>query len=342
MGSWNEILEEISNHNSPFDTVRRKYLKALHEKEGRNVVAYYSGWLQPKSDAQYAINDDDKNGLMACLCGIDRTKGLDLILHSPGGNVAATESLIEYLREMFGSDIRTIVPQISMSGGTMLACTGKTVLMGRHSNLGPIDPQFGGVPARELLREFERAREEIKASPSSAQLWAQIISKYHPTLLQQAEHALDWSEEIAISALKSGMFEGDAEADDKAKRLAHYLLADDHHAHERHIDRKQLKAHGMQISDLEEDQELQDIVLSIHHSFMITFGSTTAFKIVENHKGVAMIRASNNSGQERKAPPIPQAQNDATPRRSDKIVKVPGFWSRLKAALKFIFSPNMQ
>ncbi|MHB1126932.1 MAG: hypothetical protein ACYC2T_08230 [Bacillota bacterium] len=48
---------------------------------------------------------------------MDRSKGLDLILHTPGGEIAATESLVDYLRSMFGSDIRAIVPQIAMSCG---------------------------------------------------------------------------------------------------------------------------------------------------------------------------------------------------------------------------------
>ena len=35
----------------------------------------------------------------------DRSKGLDLILHTPGGDIAATESLVDYLHKMF-DDIR--------------------------------------------------------------------------------------------------------------------------------------------------------------------------------------------------------------------------------------------
>ena len=42
---------------------------------------------------------------------LDRTKGLDLILHTPGGDIAATESLVDYLYSMYGKDIRVIVPQ---------------------------------------------------------------------------------------------------------------------------------------------------------------------------------------------------------------------------------------
>ncbi len=40
---------------------------------------------------------------------------------------------------------------------------------------------------------------------------------------------------------------------------------------------------------LEDDAELQDKVLSIHHSTMITISSTKAAKIIENQNGVSFI-----------------------------------------------------
>ena len=59
--------------------------------------------------------------MMATIHKMDRKKGLDLILHTPGGDMAATKSLVDYLRIMFEGNVRAIVPQIAMSGGTMIA-----------------------------------------------------------------------------------------------------------------------------------------------------------------------------------------------------------------------------
>ena len=82
---------------------------------------------------------------MNAVYGLDRSKGLDLILHTPGGDLAATESIVTYLKKMFNNDIRAIIPQISMSAGTMIAMSCKEIIMGEQSSLGPIDPQMGGV-----------------------------------------------------------------------------------------------------------------------------------------------------------------------------------------------------
>src|SRR2546425_12510818 len=116
MPNWNEILNEIKEAGSPQDIIRRSYLKRLGEYTKRNVILYYSGWLQKSHQAEagpnLSINDNDKNGLMSVVHKLDRTKGLDLILHTPGGDMSATESIITCLRSMFQSDIRAIVPQM--------------------------------------------------------------------------------------------------------------------------------------------------------------------------------------------------------------------------------------
>jgi ClpP class serine protease len=167
MPSWNQILEELRIKGSAHDIVRREYLEKLHQLTKRNVIAYYSGWLQKGAlHAQgigFDINDGDKNGFMTTIHELDRSLGLDLLLHTPGGSTSATESLVDYLRSMFGTNIRAIVPQLAMSAGTMLALSCDSIVMGKHSSLGPIDPQIGGTAAHAILEEWEAAKADIKS-----------------------------------------------------------------------------------------------------------------------------------------------------------------------------------
>jgi len=86
---------------------------------------------------------------MSAIHELDRSKGLYLVLHTPGGEMAATESLVDYLRAMFGTDIRAVVPQLAMSAGTMVALSCKSVLMGEESSLGlPRPPHLCGEGPR--------------------------------------------------------------------------------------------------------------------------------------------------------------------------------------------------
>lgn len=122
MPNWGEVLSEIQSVQvgNPLDIIRRKYLDIMHQYTGRNVIAYYSGFLQ-KPNNSGAIDDNDKNAFMQTVYGLDKSIGLDLILHTPGGNTAATESIVRYLKSIFGKDIRAFVPQMAMSAGTMIA-----------------------------------------------------------------------------------------------------------------------------------------------------------------------------------------------------------------------------
>jgi hypothetical protein len=257
-------------------------------------VVYYSGWLQktgPEYFSSVQINDEDKHGFMAAFAGLDFNKGLDLVLHTPGGDVAATESIIEYIRSKFGRDVRVIVPQISMSGGTMIALAATDIVMGLHSNLGPIDPQIGGRPAIAILAEFDKARNDIVADPKNALLWQPILQQYTPTLLSFADQAIKWTREIGLKALREGLFFGDADADQKATDLVEFLISHDlHRAHGRHLHRGELSQRGLKITELETDPNLQDAVLSVHHACMLTVGNSGAAKLIENHLGIAHVK----------------------------------------------------
>lgn len=294
MGNWNQILSEINKNP---DQVRREYLQKLFTQTGRNTVCYYSGWLQKTGEQFFnitTITDEDKVGFMSAFHGLDPSLGLDIIVHSPGGRISATESLIHYIRSIFGSDVRVFVPQIAMSGGTILALMGKEIWMGKHSNLGPIDPQFGNLPAVTLIDEFERAYQEIINDPNRIKVWSPILSRISPTLLTQAKQAIDLSHYVAVSALTQGMFKGLKTADKKAQKVAEELTnVDTHKEHARHIHADDLKKLGLKIKDLESDSNLQDAVLSVHHAFMITLANTPAAKIIENHNGAAFVKNVN-------------------------------------------------
>ena len=236
------------------------------------------------------ISDIDKNGLMNTIHGLDRSKGLDLFLHTPGGDFAATESLVDYLYQMFGTNIRCFIPQLAMSGGTMIACACEEIFMGKESNIGPIDPQFGGIPAHGVLAEFKEAIESVKKDPDSYPIWQVIIGKYHPTFIGECRNAIDLASEIVEKWLTRGMFAGDKHAAKKAKHVVDKL---NNHAdtkmHARHIHADEAKSFGLKISMLEDNNNLQDLVLTIHHAYMHTFSASSADKIIENHLGHAIV-----------------------------------------------------
>lgn len=304
MPTWGEILKEVHqtktpNGNVDLDTVRRKYLIALHKHTGRNVILYATKWSQSggqKDPEIVSINDEDTHGLMEVVHGLP-DKPLDLILHSPGGSAEAAEMLVSYLRSKF-PHIRVIVPQAAMSAATMLACAADEIVMGKHSALGPIDPQFilpgpygpRFAPAQAILDQFEMARQECQ-KPQLLGAWAPMLAQYGPALLKQCENALQLSQELVSEWMQKWMFKGETDAVGKANTIAAKLR--DHGAfksHGRHIDRDKAESMGLKIVHLEKDQKLQDLVLSVFHAVAHTFTMSIGLKIIENHLGKAFVK----------------------------------------------------
>lgn len=308
MPNWKEVLHEINEVQaknlsaSPIDFVRRKYLRELSEYTERNLIAYYSGFLQKPNSLDGSINDKDLSGFMLNINKLDKSKGLDLILHTPGGAISSTEALVVYLQSVFGKNIRLLIPQIAMSAGTMIAFSGKEIVMGKHSSLGPIDPQVGNMPAEAVIGEFERAKDDILKDPKAAGYWQFILSKYYPTFLTSCEQAIALSKDLAGEWLLNNMCEGDQDKVDHILNL--FSSHGETKMHARHIGKDKCKEAGLKITDIEADQKFQDLLLTVHHAFMHTFSASTAIKIIENHEGNAYIENIPINIQPQLFPPI--------------------------------------
>jgi hypothetical protein len=301
MPNWSTVLEEIAKvrpskpGESSFDIVRRKYLAQLEAHTGRNVIGYYSAFLTKPGAPGVELGDEDKNGLMLCVHKLDRTRGLDLILHTGGGDVGAVESIVFYLREMFGTDVRAIVPQLALSAGAMIACSCSQIVMGKHSAIGPVDPQIDGVPVVGVIQEFERARTEIAANESASLIWDPILAKLKPSFLSQCVWAKERSEDFLRQTLAECMLRDELEPARSQKIdfiVARLTASASNAAHNRHIHHRECEEMGLKIKLLEDrsDRVLQDLVLTVHHTYMHTLANTPAIKIIENHLGRAQVR----------------------------------------------------
>ena len=293
MAEWGEILKEINTAVIPVDAIRRKYLAELSAYTKRNTIAYYSAFLT-KPSGNISINDNDMNGFMVTVKGLNPDKGLDLILHTPGGGITAAESIVNYIKSKFGNDFRVIVPQLAMSAGTMIACASKEIIMGKQSSLGPIDPQIMGIPAYNVAREFEEAQQDLKGNPGNAPFWSIRLRQYPAAFLKNAWDAIQLSTELATTWLSSNMFKEDAsQVNSIVSQLNNH---EDTKVHDRHFNIDKCKEIGLNINPMEKDNVLQDKILSVHHAFMISFDSTACVKIVENNIGKTVLSISNQGG----------------------------------------------
>lgn len=294
MANKNEILGKIVEYkNAGQDIIRREYLSNLNEYTGNDTIVYAASFpcrYPNVSGNLLSIGSNDIQGFMTCLNGLKGDR-LDLIIHSPGGSLEATEQLVQYLRAKYHY-IRAIIPQNAMSAATMLACACDEIVMGKQSAIGPIDPQMtlvkqNGVahtlPAHSILADFERAKIEIAADKNSANVWIPKLMEIPNGFLDLCQKTIDLSKSKVAEWLDTYMFKDD---DKKGASIADWLGDfNEHKTHGRPINYQLAQKKGLKITLLENDQELQDKVLSVFHATLVTFDVAPCVKIIENHLG---------------------------------------------------------
>ena len=302
MANRNEILSKISDYkNNGQDIIRRQYLKELHEYTKNDTIIYASAFpcnIPGVSGNILSIGLNDIHGFMSSLNGL-KSERLDLILHSPGGSLEATEQLVQYLRAKY-KYIRAIIPQNAMSAATMLACACDEIVMGKHSAIGPIDPQMtltrpNGVayslPAHSILADFERAKVEISADVEAGKIWIPKLLEIPNGFLDLCKKTIELSKSKVAEWLDSYMFKN---CDKNGQAIAEWLGDfNSHKTHGRPINYQLALEKGLKITLLEDDQELQDKVLSVFHATLVTFDFITCVKIIENHNGIGFYSVAN-------------------------------------------------
>lgn len=304
MASWTDLLKAL-NATPPeareawFQHQLCDALKRISSKRSDcNVLFYSSAFLQkpqaPPNSTQ--LTHEELNGFMSCLYGMKWDKGLTLLLHTPGGLTNAAETIVSYLHSKF-DHIEVIVPTFAMSAGTMVSLAANKIVLGRPSQLGPIDPQMpiGGkyVSARGIVDQFEEAKADIAQNVVMAHAWAPILQSLGPSLMVEAKNALDYGERMVSEWLHKRMLAALPEPDrtDKAKSIAKFFNdAANHKSHGRRIDRDEARAQGVVVEDLEDDQDLQEHVLTAYHVATICFSQTTVTKMLWSNHGQSWMK----------------------------------------------------
>lgn len=300
MPNYESIQDEARLMGSSYDILRYKYLNNIYKLTGRNVIAYYCGIAQ-KSELQkksafsrIEFSDGDKKKILQIAQDLDNVNGVDLILHCPdegmASNLVAVESLIDSLESLFGDNIRTIIPQIVASTGTIIALSCREILMNDFSSIMSIDPKVCGLSANGVLDEVEQAYVETMAAPKMNMLWSHIIGNYRGDFVNKCQDSILASGRLVKNCLIKSMLKGDPKANEKAAKILDDLGDSPiFKSSNRHISLKYAQKLGINVLDLNDMNELQENLFSLHYLYIQTFANTTAFKIVENQKGTLLI-----------------------------------------------------
>lgn len=286
------FIEIQSEAGTPLDKLQR-YIQVFESHTGRNAIIYYSGFLH--TDKNTGIQDVDMSGFMNAAYNMDKSKGLDLFLHTPGGLVSTTEGIGDYLKSLFRNNINCYIPHMAMSCGTLLAMACQKIFMGKHSCLGPIDPAFGSYRAEAVVEEFGRAKSDIASNPNLALLWQPILGKYPMTFLGECEKASQLAGIVCEKWLRDCMLRNSSKKEELIVSIKR-LFADHQNSkmHDRHISSREAKDAGLEISMIEDDDALQDAVMSVHHAAINYIRACNYARVVTNSRGQGWFVAASS------------------------------------------------
>jgi ClpP class serine protease len=140
------------------EAARVRLLRAIEAKRGTRVIAMIHreetlAILGFPLSRYIDIHDSEE--VLRAIKLTDPNVPIDLILHTPGGLVLATEQIAMALCRHPGK-VTVFVPHYAMSGGTLLALAADEIVMDENAVLGPVDPQLGQWPANSILKAVEQ------------------------------------------------------------------------------------------------------------------------------------------------------------------------------------------
>ena len=250
-----DVLDEISKLRS---------MQLGKSEKDHHVILYASGFLQnPVNGA--AISEEDVDGFMSAFSEVEATS-LTLLLHTPGGNPYAVETIVEYLHTKCGY-IEVIVPVYAMSGGAAICLASDHIIMSQAGQLGPFDMQLGEYSARMIKESFDRAVRDIQEDAKMAYIWAPILQSMDYSAVVDAEKSLSYMKQLVNKWLvRRGLLSDKA----RAEKITAYFNAEPNsgygqiHLHGQRIDLDKLHEMELNVKALEDSENLEGAVMDAY------------------------------------------------------------------------------
>jgi ClpP class serine protease len=210
---------------------RNRAIRNFEEKRGTRVILLIHRQetlsLLGFPIARYIDINDSEAVLRAIKLTSDEVP-IDLVLHTPGGLVLASEQIAHALCRHPGK-VTVFVPHYAMSGGTLLALAAHEIVMDENAVLGPVDPHLQDRPAVSILKVLEQ--KDLNEIDDETLIMADVAEK----AVRQVKRTV---REILISRGTEGV-----DADELAE-----ALASGHWTHDYPISVEEAQELGLQVA----------------------------------------------------------------------------------------------
>lgn len=233
---------------------RQALIKQIEDLTRRQLICYVAGISAP-------IERDDVVAFVDLLHNVRPNEGVDLLLHTPGGDGDATEKLIALIRKKCGTaKFRVVIPDYAKSAGTLVALGSDAICMSESSELGPIDPQVvrtdqsgnrSQFSVQCYLDAYREHKEALQKNPNDVA--AQImLGKLDPATVKLYQAVRERARELGETLLKRGMFR---EQGNWSNAVAELLDTSRWQSHAQMISYEDAQVLGLTVEPFESDSE---------------------------------------------------------------------------------------
>lgn len=293
--TYKNIHKQISSERSQNFETRIKLFEGIETDHlsGRTLITFFTSF-----NHYVEIDNDDCDMLQSVLQHIDVSKGLALMVNSPGGDGLAAERIVNTCRAYSGTgDYWAIVPGRAKSAGTIICLGASKIFMAASSELGPVDPQIirrepSGIKqfsAYSLVAGYDKLFNSAVKAKGNLEPFIQQLQKYDVREINTYRDVIKLSESITVKILKSGCMNSKSEA---AIKKAVQIFLDPKMgtiSHSRSINRDEAKQCGLPIEDLDVNSPSWRAIYDLYARTDMFVSSALATKAVESREESFMV-----------------------------------------------------
>lgn len=128
-------------------------------------------------DDRFSISQYHSNQIYEATSDNKNEKDILLILLSDGGKIEPAYLISKACKRLKKDKFLVSIPRKAKSAATLISLGADEIHMGMLSELGPIDPQFGGFPALGLSNALTRLAELACQYPDSSDMFSKYLTQ---------------------------------------------------------------------------------------------------------------------------------------------------------------------
>lgn len=192
-------LVEIIRNAKDINNLKRLLYKHILTIAKRNDLdeKYHLLFLyEPNSSIEQGMVDRIYNAIPD-----DNNKPILLLIHNHGGRIEPAYLISKTCKELSPKFVVTI-PRKAKSAATLITLGGNEIHMGPMSELGPIDPQFAGLPALGISSSLESIARIVCKYPGASSMFSDFMKeKLDLGILGYFERVSESAQQYAIRLL---------------------------------------------------------------------------------------------------------------------------------------------